>query len=51
MTLCDDEGDPVEDKKASLWGIESDCHDFHEEVAKELAAEVLNDLRADIEMA
>jgi len=38
--MIDDEGDKIEDLNASLWGIESDCDDYHQEVARELADDI-----------
>jgi hypothetical protein len=40
VELLDDDGDPM-GERASLWGIESDATGYLEEVAHELAAEVL----------
>lgn len=40
VTVEGEDGEPVPDKYAhALWGIESDCTDYIEEVAKELAGE------------
>jgi hypothetical protein len=47
VTLLDDEGDEM-DNSASLWGIESDCSEYLEQVARELAGEVLSDLQASL---
>lgn len=41
VTLLDDEGEET-DERDSLWGIESDCEDYLEEVASELAEEILS---------
>lgn len=39
VTLLDTDGQPTSEAE-SLWGIESDCREYHREVALELAAEV-----------
>lgn len=39
--VCDCCGEVDEDKAQSLWGIESDCEDYHAEVAQELANELI----------
>ena len=41
VTLCDENGDPVDGMDASLWGIESDAGDYLDEVARELAEEII----------
>lgn len=46
VELCDDEGETVGGYSASLWGIESDAGDYLEEVARELADEVIAGFRA-----
>lgn len=45
--LLDDDGDDM-NEAASLWGIESDDYDYHRDVAKELADEILDALAATI---
>ena len=40
VALLDDNGDET-DETESLWGVESDCGDYMEEVAHELAREIL----------
>lgn len=45
VTLLDDDGDAT-DETASLWGIESDAGDYLEEVARELADEIVSRIRA-----
>jgi hypothetical protein len=40
VTLLDDDDEPT-DETESLWGIESDAEDYHVEVARELADEIL----------
>jgi hypothetical protein len=42
---ADDEPDSV---NASLWGIESDCTDYHEEVINELIQECLDQITTTI---
>lgn len=39
VCMVDDDDDVIEDTEQSLWGIESDCDDYLEEVAHELADE------------
>lgn len=46
VELADDDGNPVIGHGASLWGIESDADDYLEQVAHELADEVIADFRA-----
>lgn len=46
VTLCDDDGDPVDGYRASVWGIESDCHEYLEVTARELAQEILAEFAA-----
>lgn len=46
VELVDEEDEPVSCHGASLWGIESDAGDYLEEVARELADEVIADFRA-----
>jgi hypothetical protein len=43
VTLLDAQGEET-DQSASLWGIESDQDDIHNEVALELAHEIINDI-------
>lgn len=50
VELLDDDGEPTGDKD-SLWGIESDCPDYLEEVARECAGEVLAQLERNISRA
>lgn len=45
VTLLDDDGDAT-DETASLWGIESDAGGYLEEVARELADEIVSRIRA-----
>jgi hypothetical protein len=40
-------GDEI--KQASLWGIESDCKEYHKEVIEELLAEVTSDIGLEID--
>ena len=40
VELLDDSGDGTGDTEA-LWGIESDCDEYHAEVARELASEII----------
>ena len=40
VTLLTADGDPLESRDASLWGIESDCTDYLREVAQELAEQI-----------
>lgn len=47
VTLLDADGEP-EDVDASLWGIESEGDDYHEEVIGELIAECLHQITATI---
>lgn len=44
--MVDDDGDKIEDLTASVWGIESDSDDYHEEVAHELADEIAHNLES-----
>lgn len=47
VTLCDDDGQPMREHHASLWGIESDATDYIEnEVGPELADEIIAELEA-----
>lgn len=39
VTLLDVDGEPTRERE-SLWGIESDAHDYHDEAARELANEI-----------
>lgn len=41
VTLVNDEGEDMGEPSQSLWGIESDCSDYHKEVARELAEEII----------
>jgi hypothetical protein len=45
VTLLDDDGEKT-DKQDSLWGIESDCDDYLESTAYELADKILHQLAA-----
>lgn len=45
VDLLDDEGDPMGETE-SLWGIESDASEYLDEVAHELAGEILHRLKA-----
>ena len=47
VTLLDADGDP-DSVDASLWGIESEGDDYHEEVIRELIAECLSQITATI---
>ena len=47
VTLLDADGEP-DSVNASLWGIESDCTDYHEEVINELIQECLDQITATI---
>ena len=49
VAFCDDDGAPMigrDDETESLWAIESDCEDYHAEVARELADNLLANLTA-----
>ena len=48
VTLLDDFGDEISDCSDSLWGIESDCSEYHREVASELAGGLLAGLVAGV---
>lgn len=48
--LLDDDGDPIEEPTASLWGIESESTDYIKETAKEVAEEVLAELEDEINL-
>lgn len=39
VCMVDDDDDDIDGTEASLWGIESDCSEFIEETARELADE------------
>jgi len=41
IEMLDDAGDPMGETE-SLWGVESDAGDYFEEVAQELAAEIIH---------
>ncbi len=43
VTLCDEDGEPIDGMTASLWGIESDADDYLDEVARELADEIISE--------
>jgi hypothetical protein len=47
VTMLDDDGDalPYED---SVWGIESDCHEYLEETARELAVGLIEELERNL---
>lgn len=45
VELLDDNGDTM-GETASLWGIESDCHEYLEEVAHELADEIIASIKS-----
>ena len=47
VTLLDADGEP-DSIDASLWGIESECSDYHEEVIGELITECLHQITATI---
>jgi len=47
VTLLDADGEP-DSVDASLWGIESDCTDYHEEVINELIQECLDQITTTI---
>ena len=47
VTLLDADGEP-ESVDASLWGIESECVDYHQEVIEELITECLHQITATI---
>lgn len=47
VTLLDADGEP-DSVDASLWGIESECDDYHEEVISELITECLSQITATI---
>ena len=40
VTLLTEDGDPLESRSESLWGIESDCTDYLREVAHEIAEQI-----------
>lgn len=40
VTLLSPDGDPLESHSESLWGIESDCADYLQEVAQDLAEQI-----------
>lgn len=45
VTLVDDDGETITGASASLWGIESTAGDYLDEVAHDLAGEVLGNLK------
>lgn len=45
VTRLDRHGNQMRHESDSLWGVESDCHDYHATVAAELAANI-NAMRA-----
>lgn len=47
VTLLDADGEP-DSVDASLWGIESECSDYHEEVIGELITECMHQITATI---
>jgi len=47
VTLLNADGDP-DSVDASLWGIESECVDYHQEVIEELITECLHQITATI---
>lgn len=47
VCLLDSEGSPIGDKySAALWGIESDCDDYIQEVARDMASDALREAQA-----
>jgi hypothetical protein len=44
VTLLDTDGEPT-DERESLWGIESDCEDYLNETARELAQDIARRMR------
>jgi hypothetical protein len=44
VEMLDEDGEPVDGRSASIWGVESDAPAYHLELARDLAAEILAEM-------
>ncbi len=48
VTMLDDNGDALPYESQTIWGIESDCHEYLEETARDLAAGLIAELERNL---